>query len=99
MKTRPKPAYDRQGQDWIVRPEYSFGVFSTSRFAPAALNLVELMVMIKRYKQTDAPNQKLVVKIKHYKQTNRQTQPPGGPKPNCGPQTSRHQHWAPTNLL
>ena len=26
------------------------------------------MVMIKRYKQTDAPYQKLVVRIKHYKQ-------------------------------
>ena len=28
--TRPKPAYGRQGLDWIVRPGYSFGVFSTS---------------------------------------------------------------------
>ena len=27
--TRPKPAYGRQGLDWIVRQEYSFRVFST----------------------------------------------------------------------
>ena len=27
--TRPKPAYGRQGLDWIVRPGYSFVVFST----------------------------------------------------------------------
>ena len=26
--TRPKPAYGRQGLDWIARPEYSFMVFS-----------------------------------------------------------------------
>ena len=30
----PKPAYGRQGLDWIVGPGYSFGVFSMSRFAP-----------------------------------------------------------------
>ena len=29
--TRPKPAYGRQGLDWIIGPGYSFGVFSTSR--------------------------------------------------------------------
>ena len=29
--TRPKPAYGRQGLDWIVRPGYSFVVFSTNR--------------------------------------------------------------------
>ena len=28
-KTRPKPAYGRQGLDWIVGPGYSFVVFST----------------------------------------------------------------------
>ena len=33
--TRPKPAY-WQGLHWIVGPEYSFRVFSTSRFAPSA---------------------------------------------------------------
>ena len=27
--TRPKPAYGRQGLDWIVGPGYSFAVFST----------------------------------------------------------------------
>ena len=27
--TRPKPAFGRQGLDWIVGPEYSFRVFST----------------------------------------------------------------------
>ena len=26
--TRPKPAYGRQGLDWIAGPEYSFTVFS-----------------------------------------------------------------------
>ena len=30
-KTGPKPAYGRQGLDWIVGPGYSFGVFSTYR--------------------------------------------------------------------
>ena len=40
-----------------------------------SLSSAELMVMIKHYKQTDAPYQKLVVRIKHYKQKNRQTQP------------------------
>ena len=29
--TRPKPAYDRQGLDWIVGPGYSFVVFSTNK--------------------------------------------------------------------
>ena len=28
---RPKPAYGRQGLDWIIRPGYSFVVFSTNR--------------------------------------------------------------------
>ena len=34
-------------------PEYSFGVFSMSRFAPLGLSLVELVVRIKLYKQTN----------------------------------------------
>ena len=29
--TRPKPAYGRQGLDWIFGPGYSFVVFSTNR--------------------------------------------------------------------
>ena len=29
--TRPKPAYSRQGLDWIVWPGYSFVVFSTNK--------------------------------------------------------------------
>ena len=29
--TRPKPAYSRQGLDWIVGPGYSFVVFSTNK--------------------------------------------------------------------
>ena len=29
--TRPKPAYCRQGLDWIVRPEYSFRVFKIKK--------------------------------------------------------------------
>ena len=29
FRTRPKPAYGRQGLDWIVGPGYSFVVFST----------------------------------------------------------------------
>ena len=29
--TRPKPAYGRQGLDWIVGPGYSFLVFSTKK--------------------------------------------------------------------
>ena len=29
--TRPKPAYGRQGLDWIVWPGYSFVVFSTNK--------------------------------------------------------------------
>ena len=28
--TRPKPAYGRQGLDWIIGPGYSFVVFSTN---------------------------------------------------------------------
>ena len=31
VKTRPKPAYGRQGLDWIVGPRYSFLVFSTKK--------------------------------------------------------------------
>ena len=31
MITRPKPAYGRQGPDWIVGPGYSFVVFSTNK--------------------------------------------------------------------
>ena len=57
--TMPKPAYGWQGLAWIVRPEYDFGVFSTSCLAPAALSSVELVVRLKRYKQTDAPYRKL----------------------------------------
>ena len=30
-QTRPKPAYGRQGLDWIFGPEYSFVVLSTNR--------------------------------------------------------------------
>ena len=41
MTTRPKPAYGRQGLDWIVGPGYSFGVFSTSRFVPPTLSSVD----------------------------------------------------------
>ena len=29
--TRPKPAYGRQGLDWIVGAGYSFAVFSTNK--------------------------------------------------------------------
>ena len=29
--TRPKPAYGRQGLDWIFGPGYSFVVFSTNK--------------------------------------------------------------------
>ena len=47
--TRPKPAYDRQGLDWIVGPEYSFRVFSMSRFTPAVLSSVELIIFRDRY--------------------------------------------------
>ena len=39
--TRPKLAYGREGLDWIVRPGYNFGVFSTSRFAPPTLSSVD----------------------------------------------------------
>ena len=46
-----------------------------SRFAPVALSSVKLMVVIRHYKQTAAPNQKLVVRIKNYKQINRQMHP------------------------
>ena len=38
---RLKLAYGRQGLDWIVEPGYSFGVFSTSRFAARALSSVD----------------------------------------------------------
>ena len=31
ITTRPKPAYGRQGLDWIVGPDYSFVVFSTNK--------------------------------------------------------------------
>ena len=31
LYTRPKPAYGRQGLDWIIGPGYSFVVFSTNR--------------------------------------------------------------------
>ena len=31
FNTRPKPAYGRQGLDWIVGPGYSFVVFSTNK--------------------------------------------------------------------
>ena len=31
LYTRPKPAYGRQGLDWIVGPGYSFVVFSTNK--------------------------------------------------------------------
>ena len=43
-RTRSKPAYGRLGLDWIFRPEYSFRVFSTTRFAPAALSSVEVII-------------------------------------------------------
>ena len=31
INTRPKPAYGRQGLEWIVGPRYSFVVFSTNK--------------------------------------------------------------------
>ena len=51
--TRPKPAYGRQGPDWIIGPEFSYGLFSTSRFTPVALISVELVVRTKCYKQAN----------------------------------------------
>ena len=39
--TRPKPAYGRQGLDWIVGPGYTFGAFSAPSFAPPALSSVD----------------------------------------------------------
>ena len=69
INTRPKPAYGQQGLDWILGQEYSFGVFSTPHFTPVAPSLVELMVRMKRYKQTDALYRQLVVRTNHYKQT------------------------------
>ena len=53
----PKLAYGWQGLECIVGPKYSFRVFSTSGFAPAAINLVELVVRIKGYKQTNSQTQ------------------------------------------
>ena len=57
------------GLDWIVGPEYSFGVFSMSGFAPAALSSVELVVRIKHYKKKNAPFISKLVKTKRCKQT------------------------------
>ena len=31
INTRPKPAFGRQGLDWIIGPGYSFVVFSTNK--------------------------------------------------------------------
>ena len=31
ITTRPKSAYSRQGQDWIVGPEYSFRVYQREK--------------------------------------------------------------------
>ena len=44
-QSRLRPA----GLDWIVGPEYNFGVFSTSLFAPAALSSVDEKVFIFRH--------------------------------------------------
>ena len=44
--TRPKPAYDWQGLDWIIGPEYSFRVFLTSRFAPAPSSSVKVIFFV-----------------------------------------------------
>ena len=41
--------YSRQGLDWIFGPEYSFRVFSTSRFAPVELSLVEVIILRDTY--------------------------------------------------
>ena len=68
-KTRPKLAYGRQGLDWIVRPEYSFGGFSTSCFAPAALNSVQLVVRINHYTKKNEPFISKLVRMKRCKQT------------------------------
>ena len=92
----------QQGLDWIVGPEYSFGVFSTSCFAPAALSSVELVVRIKRYKKKNAPFISKLVRMKRYKQTDanlgklvvrircykktNRQTKPSG-DPNCGPKT------------
>ena len=42
-----------QSLDCVVGPEYSFGVFSTSHFAPVAISSVEFVVRMKRCKQTN----------------------------------------------
>ena len=102
LLTRPKPAYGRQGLDWIVGPEYSFGVFATSCFRPAVLSSVEFLVRIKCYKNKNAPFISKLVRMKGNKQTDgtlgklvvsircykktNRQTQPSG-DPNCGPKT------------
>ena len=53
---RPTPAFGQQGLDWIVRPEYRFGVFSMYRFAHTALSTLPFKeVIIFRDTQTNSP--------------------------------------------
>ena len=47
ITTRPKPAYGRQGLDWIVGPGYSFVVFSTNR----EIQLTSLIQKTTRHRQ------------------------------------------------
>ena len=65
FRTRLKPAYGQQVLDWIVGPEYSFRVFSTTCFAPAALSSVEVIIFC------DTHSFVITGEIKH-SQTNRQ---------------------------
>ena len=101
-RTRPKPAYGWQDLDWIVGPEYSFGVLSMSCFVPAVLSLVEVVVRMKRHKKKNAPFMSKLVRMKRYKQTDatlgklvvrircykktNRQTQPSG-DPNCGPKT------------
>ena len=48
-RTRPKPAYGRQGIDWIVGPGYSFGVFSMSQCLTLRLRRSAQLMIQKRY--------------------------------------------------
>ena len=49
--TRPKPAYGRQGLDWIIGPGYSFVVVTNRGLHLTFMTQLE-KVIIFRYKQT-----------------------------------------------
>ena len=89
--TRPKPAYGRQGLDWIVGPDYRFVVFSTNK----------TMETMKNHETTlkNQGNQPKTMKNHETTLKNHGNQPKTMKNHETTLKTLRHQQRVPTDFL